>query len=178
MHQEQHLRVFACHQFPWQSTVEIEVLLHLQSPDSITLHITTLKTFHSSTNILLPRNFSLCSSGCAVHFCMHLLVLRFRSYYNFWLSLVLLKDYTNMPMFHRQLKLCHWKCWCVRNSNNTTSSGDKYWIDKRRYSKSKCSQSENLSRLKSTIPPTILFSKPLAFFSPHKKQLHKTISRQ
>lgn len=140
MHQEQHLPAFTCHQFSWQSTVEIQRLLHLQSPDSITLHRTTLKTFHSSTNILLPRNFSLCSAGCAVQFCTHLSVLRFHSYYNFQLSLVLLRDYTNVPMFHRQAKLCQRECWCVRSSNHTTmSSGGKHWIGKRSYSKSKCS---------------------------------------
>lgn len=60
------------------------------------------------------------------------------------LDSVILKDYTNMPIFHKQVKLCHRKSWCVRDSNNTrTSLGEKFWIDKRRYSKSKCSHLNN-----------------------------------
>lgn len=103
-------------------------------------YITILKTFHSSTNNFLPINFSICSAGCAVHFHMHLLGLRCYPYCNFWLRLVLLKDYTNVPMFHMQVKLCPRKWWCVTNSSNTTSSsGGKYWIHKRSYSKGKCS---------------------------------------
>lgn len=36
---------------------------------------------------------------------MHFLVLRFHSYYNFCLTLVLLKDHTNVPMLHMQVKV-------------------------------------------------------------------------
>lgn len=111
-----------------------------QSPGSITLLRTALKVFHTRTNILLPGSFFLCSARCAVHFCMHFLALRFHSYYNFCLTLVLLKDHTNMPTYHKQVKLCHRKYWCLRDSNNTTTSlGDKLWIDKRRYSRNACS---------------------------------------